>query len=242
MIGGGKELAPCGPVRAGVTQTFVSTAQGARAGSCAVYTATNAAGPGGWCAKGKRFAEALDLTGHEAVAFWLRGDGRGETLRFQFRDAKGAPADWLVPIDFVGWRLQVLRLADRPDFDWGKVEYLIVYFNDIPADTTVSMGFDDVRAFRRLRPPPALVRPTLTVNDQQVSLPVTLEPGHALTLDDQGRAAVWPLGPGKPQPIKGRYAPLSLQPGENGVTLSCDAAKGAQRDVTVRLAPVGPME
>jgi hypothetical protein len=104
------------------------------------------------------------------------------------------------------------------------------------------MGFDDVRAFRRLRPPPALVRPTLTVNDQQVSLPVTLEPGHALTLDDQGRAAVWPLGPGKPQPITGRYAPLSLQPGENGVTLSCDAAKGAPRDVTVRLAPVGPME
>jgi len=204
-----------------------------------VYTATNSVGPGGWCAKGKRFAQPLDLSDREAIAFWLRGDGKRETLRFQFRDTKGTPADWLVPIDFTGWRLQVLRTADRPDFDWAKTEYVILYFNDIPANTTVSLGFDDVKAFAKLRPPPALVRPELRVNDQVLALPVNLATGQALTIDDLGRAAIWPLGPGKPKRLKTKCEPIILEPGENRVTLSSGVSLGAPRDTMVRLAPIG---
>ena len=241
VIGGGKELAACGPVRTGVTQTFVSSPEGARVGRCGVYSATNAAGPGGWCAKGKRFSPTLDLTGQQALAFWLRGDGQGETLRFQLRDVNGAPADWLLPIDFTGWRLQVLRTADRPDFDWARTEYLILYFNDIPLGATVTLGFDDVKALPTLRPPPPLERPELTVGDQRLSLRVSLAPGQALTIDDLGCATVWPLGPGRPKPVKGRYGPIILQPGGNRVALSCATSHGAPRDTTVRLAPIGPV-
>jgi hypothetical protein len=240
VIGGGKQLAACGPVREGVTQTFVSTPDDARAGRCGVYSATNAGPAGGWSGKGKRFSPVLDLSKRAAIAFWLRGDGKREALRFQFRDVTGQYADWVIPIDFTGWRLQVLSTADRPDFDWTKTEYVIFYFNDIPAGATVSLGFDDVKAVTSLRPPPALVLPELLVNDQRLALPVSLAPGQGLTIDDQGRCIVWPLGPGKPKPVKGKCAPIILQPGENRVTLSCDTAKGAPRDTTVRLVPLGP--
>jgi len=239
VIGGGKQLAACGPVREGVTQTFVSTAEGARAGRCGVYSATNAGPAGGWAGKGKRFAPTLDLSGRAAIAFWLRGDGKREALRFQFRDVTGKYADWVIPIDFTGWRLQVVRTADRRDFDWTKTEYLIFYFNDIPAGATVALGFDDVKAIASLRPPPALVHPQLTVNDQRLTLPVSLAPGQGLTVDDQGRCTVWPLGPGKPKPVKGKCEPIVLQPGENRVALSCDTSRGFPRDTTVRLVPLG---
>lgn len=239
VLGGGKELAACGPVRSGVTQTFVTSTDEARSGRCAVYGAENIGGDGGWCAKGKRFPAPLDLSEHKAVAFWLRGDGRGETLRFQFRDVQGAHADWIVPIDFTGWRLQVLRLDDRLDFDWSKTEYLIVYFNDIRANTTVSLGLDDVKAFPGLQPPPTLARPVLKINNQRIALPVNLPPDMALTLDDAGRARLWPLGRGSSKPLEGRWSPIVLQPGDNRISLACDASKGAPRDVVVRLAPLG---
>lgn len=197
--------------------------------------------PGGWCAKGRGFPQRLDLSGREAIAFWLRGDGQRETLRFQFRDAQGTPADWLVPIDFTGWRLQVLCTADRPDFDWHQTEYLILYFGDIPSSTTVALGFDDVRAFSKLQPPPALVRPELLVNDQRLCLPADLAPGQGLTIDDLGHASLWPLGPDKPKPIRSKCGPIILQPGENRVTLSCKTAQGAPRGTTVRLASTGPV-
>jgi len=160
-------------------------------------------------------------------------------LRFQFRDAKGTPADWLVRIDFTGWRLQVLRTSDRPEFDWSRTEYLIYYFNDIPSKATVALRLDDVKAIRELRPPPLLVHPEVTVNDQRVMLPLALGPGQGVTIDEQGRCTIWPLGPGKPRPAKCKPVPIRLQPGENRVTLSCEAAKGAPRDVTGRVVAIG---
>ena len=240
VIGGGKQLAPCGPVREGVTQTFVPLTDDVRAGkSCAVYTATNEAGAGGWCAKGRRFAEPLDLSKYEAAAFWLCGDGKGETLRFQFRDVTGAPADWLVPIDFVGWRLQVVRLADTRAFDWTKVEYVIFYFNDIPARTTVTLRFDDLKVLPRARQPLSLSRLKLSVNGHVITLPVGLLPGEGVAVDEVGRGALW-RSEAALATLLPRLQPVALQPGQNKLALSCDTRSQGIHDVSIRVVPLGP--
>lgn len=245
VLGGGKQLTRDGPVREGVSQTFTPSREGARVGkSCGVYTAKNDGGAGGWCAKGKRFPKPLNLSGYAAVAFWLHGDGKRETLRFQFRDVAGRHADWLVPIDFAGWRLQVFRTADVRDFDWAKTEYVLFYYNDLPSGTTCTMKFDDLKALPGERKPLLLSRPTLTVNGKVTRFPADLATGEGLTLDDQGSCALWRPGVESGQKVKVQGAPFVLQPGPNRFELSCDTSKGAPHNVTVRVirmaAVVGP--
>jgi hypothetical protein len=269
VIGGGKQLTQDGPVREGVSQTFVPSAEGlppldpplrkggqgllpplrrgGRGGSCGVYTARNDGGPGGWCAKGKQFPEVLDLSHYEAVALWVHGDGQRETLRFQFRDVAGRHADWLVPIDFTGWRLLTFRTADVPGFDWGQTEYVIFYYNDLPAKATCTMKFDDLKALPKLRKPPSLRRPVLTVNGQKVRLPVDLKAQESLILDGQGRCTLWRDGGAQAvgaglRASPGRGAAFVLRPGSNRFELSCDPSKGVPRDVTVRVLRLGSKE
>jgi hypothetical protein len=242
VIGGEKQLTKYGPVRAGVTQTFVASREGARAGgSCGVYAATNEGGAGGWCAKGKRFPQVLDLSGFEALAMWIHGDGKKEILRFQFRDEAGKNADWLVPIDFTGWRFMVFKTSDAKEFNWRKTEYVIFYYNGIPANTSVTMKFDDLKALPKLRKAPPISRITLTVNERRIRLPVELKGNECLTTDGNGGLTIWRADM---KPAKRLAAPetaIELKPGANRVELSCEC-KGVPRDVTVRVIRLGPIQ
>ncbi|OGV69535.1 MAG: hypothetical protein A3K19_13950 [Lentisphaerae bacterium RIFOXYB12_FULL_65_16] len=239
--GGGKRLTKDGPVQDGVSQTFVSSADAPRAGAnCGVYTARNEGASGGWGAKGRRFPKPLDLSGYAAVAFWLHGDGNGESLRFQFWDVAGRYADWVVPISFTGWRLQVFATSDAKNFDWKQVEYVLFYYNNLPANTTCTLKFDDLKALPALRTPPVLARPTLLVNGSRFDLPVDLGPGAALLLDSRGHCSVWQPGGSTGSEVTLQGLPFTLKPGPNRIELACDTSKPAPRDVTVRILPLGP--
>jgi len=236
VVGEGKQLTKDGPVRAGVSQTFASTTEGARSGkTCAVYAATNEGGLGGWCGKGRRFEKPIDLSQHKAVAFWLHGDARGETLRFQFRDTKGRHAHWLVPIDFTGWRLQVCRLADARDFDWKQTEYLLVYFNDLPVGPTCTMKFDDVKAFPKIVSSVPLHNPSISINGKRVTIPVTLDADASLLIDNLKRASLWLTGKQQGKTLQLQGEPLRLEPGANRIEVTCENRQNAPRDVSVRV-------
>lgn len=242
VIGGEKRLAPCGPVRAGVTQTFIASKEDARAGAaCAVYTAVNSAGPDGWCAKGKRFPKPLDLSRYEAIAFWLYGDGKKETLRFQFRDTAGANADWLPVIDFTGWRLMVFHTADAKGIDWKNIEYLIFYFNNIPANTTVTLKLDDVKAIPKLRKAPPLRNLALIANGKRIELPVALCAGQSLATDGLGGCSVYE-GVKLIKKVKAPDSIFVLKPGMNQVMLTCETAKRTTCHVTARVIRLGLVE
>lgn len=243
VIGGGKELASCGPVREGVVQSFTSEAGGGRAGGpCAAYSATNSGGPGGWCAKGRRFAAPVDLSAFQAISFWLHGDGKRETLRFQFRDAAGVPADWLVPIDFTGSRREVLRTADRPDFDWRRAEYLIFYYNDIPAGATVELRFEGVRALPALLPGAPLSGLRLTLNGgDPCELKGELRPGESWLLDGAGGSGVWEQGQAARR-LRGQVGGrLEVRPGENRAALTCAGPAPPAVTVNVRVVTLGEL-
>ena len=241
VIGGGKQISADGPVRAGVTQSFTASRDGAQAGkSCGVYTARNSGEAGGWCAKGKRFAKPVDLSGQGVIALWLCGDAKREVLRLQFRDTQGRNADWLVPVDFSGWRLLRFPMAEARDFDWKQVEYVIFYFNDLPTDATCTLKLDDLRALPAAGQPVLLRQAALLVNHKRIVLPHNVGPAEALAVDGHGLATVWQAGKqrGKALPTSG--GPLLLQPGANSLELTCDATQGAPDDVSVKVIPLGP--
>lgn len=147
VIGPGK----AGSTSKGVTQEFVSTEADAREGGrCAVYTATSALlAPGGWSSMGKRFDPPLDLSRHKGIGFWLRGDGKGGRFKLQLHDGTKA-CDYYITNDFIGWRYQQLARPEQDPIDYTKVRHLGLYYNVLPAQTTVSCGIDDVKALRSL--------------------------------------------------------------------------------------------
>lgn len=239
VVGADKVMTPTGPVRAGVTQR-VTVSETAKVGArCLVYEATNEGAPNGWGGIGRRFEPVRNLAAHAAVGFWLWGDGGGEAVRLQFRDTAGRPADWLIPIDYHGWRLHTLPLPAAEQFDRTRVEYLLLYFNNVPAKAAVRVMADDLKALPALSEPAPLGGLALRIGDRAVALPVELGRGQALTCEGPGGQTLWPGGmqPGVRFDLP---AELLLSPGENRVELT--APEPFPGDLTVLLYRLWAME
>lgn len=242
VIGGNKMLSPAGPVREGVTQSFVSTTEDPRVGTHAgVYSAENAGLPDGWSGIGRRLERPLDLSRFRALGLWIRGDGKGEKVRFQLRDTAGRNADWLPLIDYSGWQLHVFDMHAAPGFDWSAVEYILFYFNNIPAASTVQVAFDDLRALPELPEPMVPGRLVVTVGDRTVTLPEYVDRGQAVTIAGPGGARLWPgqMRPGRELNLA--VADLVLQPGQNTVTLGYDPPDAFPGNLTVLVYRLWPL-
>jgi hypothetical protein len=183
VIGPGK----AGSVSPGVSQELASVEEGAVEGRrCGRYTATNSlATAGGWSAIGKRFDPPLDLSWHKAIGLWLRGDGHGGAFKLQLRDQRYA-TDYYILNNFTEWRyLQLLRpTAPQPEpIDYSRVEYLIFYYNGLPARTTVTCWIDDVKALAEVDEA-QVVEPELEVRAgaerRRLVFPVSLRTGERL--------------------------------------------------------------
>lgn len=243
VVGGDKVVSPGGAVRLGVTQTFATSERDAKVGGrCAVLAAENAGGPEAWGGIGRRFAAPLDLTAYRALALWIHGDGKGELLRCQFWDRRGRHADWLPAITYKGWRLHVFPMAEAADFDWAGVEYLLFYFNSIPAKTSVQVQLDDLRALPALLPVVPLRQPSFSSGAGRVTYDLSLQPRQGLTDEGPGGVRFWPgrMGPSEPVHVQGQ--PLELKPGPNVVTFSCDTHNGFPTGTQVLLYRLWPLE
>ncbi len=240
VVGQGKELGPTGPVRAGVTQSFTPATDDAKVGrACGVFTATNAGEAGGWCAKGKRLPKPLDLSGYPALGLWVHGDGQGEAFVFQLRDTAGRYANWTVPITFTGWRLQRFTTAEARDFDWKQVEYVLFYYNNLPAQATCTLKLDDLKALPPAGQPKPLRGLSVTVGEARLEIPVALGAGEAIAIDPEGRLSVWADGKrrGRARALGQR---ILLRPGANQVEVRCGNAAPPAGVLTVQVLPLGP--
>ena len=206
--------------RPGVTHKLARSTAVVKAGtSSARYTATSTVA-GGWCARGKRFDPVLDLSMCTGVGWWIHGDRRGEVLKLQLRDVKGAWYDMVTPIDFAGWRYVEFPLGSAARLDLTRVEYLIVYYNAIPAGCTVTCHVDAVRGVRRVG---TVRNPAVVVNGKQVVFPTALAVGDRLVYRGEGDAAVYGRGGAPARPVRPQGSPPALRPGRNVVALDLDA-------------------
>ncbi len=136
----------------GVTSTFEVTPGAAKEGNLGgEFRAASGRDKGdGWAVRGKEFAPPLDLRGIKGLSLWLHGDGKGEMFKVQLYDGQGGYRDDYVKVDFTGWKYIELTEPAQDQVDYGHVTRLNLYYNGIPAKSTVTCLVDDIRARRTL--------------------------------------------------------------------------------------------
>ncbi len=216
----------------GVTQSMTASTDVVKVGrSSALYSATSTREDGGgWSARGRRFAELMDLSGYQGLGCWLHGDGKGESLKLQFRDDEGAWHDMVTRVNFTGWKYVEFDIANAK-LDLSKIEYLIIYFNGIPGGQTVTCHVDDVRALPALE---GVKRPALTIGGREIVFPVEMAAGDRLVLDGAGNCALH-RGRGSETVVpEGKWP--KLKAGPNAVKFALDPTSAERYQVTVSLA------
>jgi len=162
----------------GVTQHVALSGEDAREGGrCAVYCAESTLSTAtGWSVIGKSFNPPLDLSWHKAIGFWLRGDGKGGKFKLQLLDGAKA-ADFYITNDFVGWRYQQLPRPDPDPINYAQVRRLNIYYNALPAKTSVSCAIDDVKALPGLDGR-TVIDPWVEINGHRFDCPGVLDEGQ----------------------------------------------------------------
>ena len=220
----------------GVTHELALSSDGVKQGkTSARYTATSEQ-PGGWSARGKRFEPPLDLSDRTHVGFLIHGDNNGEILYLQLRDTKGAWHDMKVGIGFTGWKYREFPLTGAA-CDLSKIEYLIVYYNGLPAAKTCTCYLDDIRA---LRDPTILRNPSLTVGGAKLVFPTSLRPGERLVYKDLKDCEVYGADGKLVAEVKPTGKPLTLNPGKNRVVLDLDTGNATPLRLRVKTTKVYP--
>ena len=176
---------------------------------------------------GKRFPTPLDLSSRQAVGFWLKGDGQGESFKVQLRDVKGAWHDMVTRVDFRGWRYCEFDLAGAA-LELGRIEYVLLFYNSIPAGATVTCDVDDIRALGRRA---CLSRPVFSVGGRAMVFPVDLSVGDRLVFRGMDDCFLRRRGRGEAEPVEPVGRKPRLGPGYSDVLL--DFAEGAPRAMRV---------
>ncbi|NOX56971.1 MAG: hypothetical protein GXP27_21530, partial [Planctomycetes bacterium] len=169
----------------GITQQLALTGDVVKFGRTAArYTATSARNDrAGWSVKYRRLKKPLDVTRYAAIGFWLHGDGKGEAFKLQLRDAAGGWQDMVTRVDFTGWRYCQFALGAKTLKDPSRIVSVNIYYNGIPAKSTVTCYVDEIRLLPRPRP---LRNPQLTIDGQKIRFPAELHAGDRLRLLPDG--------------------------------------------------------
>jgi len=160
-----------------------------------------------WTRWERRFAPTLDLRNRQALSMEVAGDGSGALLAIRLESphhlAFGAVADRYLPLDFTGRRMVTLvetestRWSDygwndgkslynvyRENVDFGAVESVSVWLQNVPAHATTRCALGAIRAVPMIA---ATVRnPVLALNGVELRLPVELASGSWLEYDGAG--------------------------------------------------------
>lgn len=208
-------------VKPGVTVTLERVTDPVKVGqgSLRLRGTSARADAAGWCARGRRFAPAKDLSAYANLGVWVCGDSGGQSLKLQLRDTKGGWQDLVTPIDFTGWKHVEFPLGDGGRINLAQVEYLIVFFNGIPGGRTVSCVLDEIEVSRDLG---SVRRPAFTIGGQTLLFPVTIGNGERLVYRGSGQGLVY----GRDGKLRSRCQPTGkppvLRPGVNPVRLTFD--------------------
>ncbi|MFZ4564720.1 MAG: hypothetical protein ACOYNU_15180, partial [Bacteroidales bacterium] len=75
---------------------------------------------GSWICKEKEFEPWMDMSKHQALGVWIKGDGNGELLNFRLETPEqfsaGVRGDHYVKIDFEGWKYFELVEIESSEF------------------------------------------------------------------------------------------------------------------------------
>lgn len=233
------------------------------------YTATNSGETrvGAWSVVSKKFfpvlsieANAPDSTDYGAIGVWIRGDGKSEVLNFQLSHQSPWVVldDHHVEVNFTGWKYFELFLRERDaakywDYTWPSgvgvshrmgldrrhLEKLSVYYNNLPplGDVNCQLSPIVVLPVDSTR----LVNPSVTVNTQKVTFPISLESGQYLEFYDPSNSRLYDIN-GR---LIGSVTPVGVVPqvlsGDNDVEFTAEGTSGYNTRANLTMIIDGPL-
>lgn len=149
-----------------------------------------------WAEATVELPEPVDLRRHRALGLWIHGDGGGEVLNVQVMVDRQSYLHYYQPIDFRGWKFCELGEpeGDRVmeyfqyekfamhDLRLDKVRTVMLMILKPPPGRPVDLRIGRIEALAELGG--RVEQPRLTVGDQELRLPVALEPGQYLETGD----------------------------------------------------------
>jgi hypothetical protein len=207
--------------------------EGAPSLKLAGKTTSAAGGSRAWARR--EFAKRPSLAGCRSIGLWVHGDGGGELLDVQLVDPSLIRArDYLVPIDFSGWRyVRIVDAATDGAFDYelwrhkgnltsfsfGAIRELRLQLVAMPVGKEVAVHVGRIEALREV--PSALVNPVIEVGDQSLRLPVAVQPDEMIELGPGGACTLYDRDNHPKQKIELTGVPV-VRAGENTLRLRAE--------------------
>lgn len=222
---------------------------------CYTASSTRPDPNGAWTRIVKVFSPALDLAQRQAIGVWVYGDGQGEILNFQLKSPRhiaGGIGDHYVRIDFTGWRYFELiepEGGNVSDYSWpyggdfygiyrefvnyGQIESLALWFNNLPAGKKVACYVSPVKALPLVKA--ALRNSRVSVAGKTIVFPVEIESGCYLEFSSMSDCRLYNQNGELLREVKPEGEVPVLAAGRNRVEFGCDAVPrvGARAYVTV---------
>lgn len=213
-----------------------------------------------WARLDRKFDPYLNLKKHKAIGAWVEGDGSGEIIAIRLESPRhisfGAIADRYITLDFTGRRLFTLietesvRWNDyiwndgkwlydvyHETIDFGNIESLSIWYNDLPQDKQVNCIIGPVKALPMI--PCTIKNPTVIVNGKKIIFPIEMSSGSYLEFYGNDNCTLYGSnGETLMKVFPEGNVPLLLK-GENQIHLSCDQMKGPVPRVKVTVISYG---
>ncbi len=194
---------------------------------CLVYESTNAsATTRGYSGITRDFAEPISVSEHAAVGFWVRGDGKGEWIKFQLRDADGGLAAYPVQVTFDGWAyIEIDRPNPDRGLDFSRIVGITIYYQQVPPETTCTIALDGIRALGSTSPR-GLSGAAMTLRGEPVALPARGEHWLTAVLSPDGSAHLLGRGGAHLADTPPSTEGARLMPGSNEIVLTYEPRDG----------------
>jgi hypothetical protein len=200
----------------GVTAAVTLSKDQVKTGSlsgCLTAASTRKDRAGSWAKLEQTFAPPRNLSAHQALGLWVHGDGLGEVLNVQLRSPQhlsNGIGDHYLLIDFTGWRYFELIEPEgerhalyqwpygdiysiyRESVNFGQVETLALWYNDLPPGKPVACYLGPIKALPLVSA--KLANPAISIGTQTIRFPVEISSGSYLEFHGQGDCKLY--GPG----------------------------------------------
>ncbi|MBN2316520.1 MAG: hypothetical protein JXM79_21510 [Sedimentisphaerales bacterium] len=200
-----------------------------------------------WARLDRKFEPCLNLKEHQAIGVEINGDGLGEIIAIRLESPRhisfGAVADRYITVDFTGPRILTLietestRWSDyvwndgkglynvyRESVNFGAIESLSIWYNNLPKDKQTSCKIGPIKAIPMLSC--TVKNPQITVNGETIVFPMEMQSGSYLELNAENDCTLY----GSKGEIIHRVTPNGAIPvlstGENKIQFSCDSTDG----------------
>jgi len=199
--------------------------------------------------------EDITLKGRWArpLGVWVKGDGKGEVLNIQLRSANGGYRDHYIDINFTGWKYCELtrpetdrvfefkagydrKIAVR-HFQYGKIRFVYLRYNSIPANTEVCCLVGPVKALRERWLP--MRNPTFIVNGVKVVFPCTLRTEQYLEFMGEGKARLFDRNGFQIGEVKPSGKIPVLKRGRNEIRFSAERGQKYSRRAEITIIRFG---